>query len=344
MRFTGTPPWRRGSLGGRGPSTWRCFKLLQAWPSRLQRRCFEYNEIPLVYSKPSAYVYGLADDTSVTRGKVVTAGTMDHDDDVEHLFSWLQTPELRYREFAGAREITDAVVIVQQQRASNTPVPQDEPVDAPHHDARLDEEYPEDQFPDQGETRVEAIREAQPPAREIERVVVREESRIEVREDARSAGRGPLIIAPVPMDSGESAPLAGAGVFALDAGGRSSLRSGPAEWAGPRPPLIQTPVARPAMPPAAASGAAPPAAAPPRPAAAPAGGLLGGAYRENGTNGHSVAPAAAEAPEPAEGPVRNERSLDAVFGRLSGGRGRLPDPRERLRHIPGLGPPAGRPR
>src|SRR5271154_6603502 len=35
---------------------------------------------------------------------------MDQDDDVEHLFSWLQTPELRYREFAGAREIVDTVV------------------------------------------------------------------------------------------------------------------------------------------------------------------------------------------------------------------------------------------
>src|SRR5665213_4084712 len=35
---------------------------------------------------------------------------MDHEDDIERLFSWLQTPELRYREFAGAREITDAAV------------------------------------------------------------------------------------------------------------------------------------------------------------------------------------------------------------------------------------------
>src|ERR1700677_1398183 len=41
---------------------------------------------------------------------MVTDRKMDQDDDVEHLFSWLQTPELRYREFAGAREITDTVV------------------------------------------------------------------------------------------------------------------------------------------------------------------------------------------------------------------------------------------
>ena len=36
---------------------------------------------------------------------------MDHEeDDVQRLFSWLQTPDLRYREFAGAREVTDTVI------------------------------------------------------------------------------------------------------------------------------------------------------------------------------------------------------------------------------------------
>src|SRR5690348_16737742 len=33
---------------------------------------------------------------------------MDNDGDVERLFSWLQTPDLRYREFAGEREVSDA--------------------------------------------------------------------------------------------------------------------------------------------------------------------------------------------------------------------------------------------
>ena len=33
-----------------------------------------------------------------------------------------------------------------------------------------------------------------------------------------------------------------------------------------------------------------------------------------------------------------DRSLDAVFSRLSGGRDRLPDPRSRARTNPGLGP------
>ncbi len=190
----------------------------------------------------------------------VTARAMDHDDDVEHLFSWLQTPELRYREFAGAREITDSVVIIQQQRASNTPIPEDRPIGAPHHDTQLNEEYPTDQFPDQGETRVE----------------VREEAKIEVREEVRGAGRGPLIIPPEPVEGGA---------------------------------------------------------------------LLGGAYREGEAAGHGAGAAPAEPPTAPGGQQQgNERSLDAVFGRLSGGRGRLPDPRERARHISGFGPPAGRPR
>lgn len=33
---------------------------------------------------------------------------MEHDDDVGRLFSWLKTPDLRYREFANEREISDA--------------------------------------------------------------------------------------------------------------------------------------------------------------------------------------------------------------------------------------------
>jgi hypothetical protein len=34
---------------------------------------------------------------------------MDRDDDVERLFSWIKTPDLHYREFAGEREVADAV-------------------------------------------------------------------------------------------------------------------------------------------------------------------------------------------------------------------------------------------
>ena len=42
---------------------------------------------------------------------------MKSDDDVEKLFSWLQTPDIRYREFADAREIADTLL-------TETPRPQ----------------------------------------------------------------------------------------------------------------------------------------------------------------------------------------------------------------------------
>jgi hypothetical protein len=55
-------------------------------------------------------------------------------------------------------------------------------------------------------------------------------------------------------------------------------------------------------------------------------GLFGGEYRERDLPpGDRVA-------------HRQDRSLDAVFSRLSGGRDRLPDPRDRARTTPGLGP------
>jgi hypothetical protein len=284
---------------------------------------------------------------------------MDHDDDVEHLFSWLQTPDLRYREFAGAREITDSVVIAQQQRANNTPVPQDAPQAPPRRDAQVAEEYPANQFPDQGETRVEVLPEPRyeprpAPAQEPGRVIREETASVRVegrqvvaREDPVVAAPAPAIIAPVPMASETPPRQDNGGVFALDAGGRSSMRAGLAEWVGPRPPLIQTP-SRQTAPPAAAQPrpTAPPAQ--PRPTAPPSaggGGLLGGAYRESDANGHGSSPAPSpEAPSSPDSAPRSERTLDAVFGRLAGGRGRVPDPRDRMRHIPGFNPPAGRPR
>jgi hypothetical protein len=266
---------------------------------------------------------------------------MDHDDDVEHLFSWLQTPELRYREFAGAREITDTVVTYQARTNTEEAVEAETPTPG---NTQLDEEYPADQFPDQVAEKVEF--EPAPPMQ---------------RPPFPGA---PAMIAPTPMP-GEPPPAAvppaanPGSPFALGATGRAPppSREQPAEWAGPRPPLIQTPAARQAPP---APAVAPPTATPPPapaarvaplapaapvvPPAQPGGGLLGGAYRDETANGHAEQPAAAPAPEPQQlQQQQNERSLDAVFGRLSG-RNRLPDPRDRLRHIPGLGPPAGRPR
>ncbi|HXP06067.1 MAG TPA: hypothetical protein VN808_18285 [Stellaceae bacterium] len=78
-------------------------------------------------------------------------------DDVEKLFSWLQTPEIRYREFAGAREVTDAVSTAQTR--TNTPEVE---IPAPHN-VQLDA----DQFPDQSEVEVKVEPAVRAPAAPI---------------------------------------------------------------------------------------------------------------------------------------------------------------------------------
>jgi hypothetical protein len=54
---------------------------------------------------------------------------MDHDDDVERLFSWIKTPDLHYREFAGERDMADAVATwpLPRQPANETGRPGDRP-------------------------------------------------------------------------------------------------------------------------------------------------------------------------------------------------------------------------
>jgi hypothetical protein len=260
---------------------------------------------------------------------------MDQDDDVEHLFSWLQTPELRYREFAGAREITDTIVTWQPRpEAADTPV-------APSGNVQLAEEYPPDQFPDQTYAPVDIVERSPMVGRAtvIERATVVERSTVErstVVERGATVEHSPAIIAPVLMPSPEPPSPAGAeGLFGLGAAGRANLQEPVV-----RPPLIQVPAPRQAPAPAAPVPL-------PQPVAAPVagGGLLGGTYRQNGVEGHAAEPGAASAPlTSAESQHRTERSLDAVFGRLADARSRLPDPRERLRHVPGLGPPPGRTR
>ncbi len=87
---------------------------------------------------------------------------MNQTDDIEKLFSWLQTPDIRYREFAGAREVTDAVATVQVR--TNTP---ENETPAPHN-TQLDEEYPANQFPDQSQTEVEVETVVKGPATNAE--------------------------------------------------------------------------------------------------------------------------------------------------------------------------------
>jgi hypothetical protein len=259
---------------------------------------------------------------------------MDQDDDVEHLFSWLQTPELRYREFAGAREITDAVVSWQPRPSEG-----DAPV-APSRDTQLAEEYPPDQFPDQIDAPVDIV-ESGPS---VERAAVIERSTVVER--GAPIEHSPAMIAPVQIPPAEPPSPAGTeGPFGLGAAGRASLQDPVV-----RPPLIQVPAPRQEPPPVVAAPApspqpAPPAPPPPQPVAPPAGGLLGGTYRQNGSDGRPAAPDAMASPlSSPESQKRTHRSLDAVFGRLADARSRLPDPRERLRHVPGTSPPSDRPR
>jgi hypothetical protein len=212
---------------------------------------------------------------------------MSQDNDVERLFSWLQTPDIRYREFAGAREVSDTTVV--EQRRTNAP--QLDPP-APHH-TQLDEEYPQDQFPDQSQTVVEVVPPPAPPP------------------------PAPHPPAPPPPEPAPPAPAvrpAEGGPFALSAAGR------PAPVDAPPP--------------------APPPVTPPSPAPRPASGLLGGAFREG--DSEPAPPPAAEAPDAPDAP--SGRPLASVFNRLASGQPGAPDPRDRLRHIPGLGPTSGRSR
>jgi hypothetical protein len=250
---------------------------------------------------------------------MVNAIPMNEDDDVERLFSWLQTPELRYREFAGAREITDSVVTWQARL--NTPSPAG---NAPVVDVRTENDYrPADTVRPPVATQPVAT---QPAA-------------------TQPAARGPVPVAVVPVTPPVAAPVSTpGGPFALGASGRGIPRypeyTEPVAPPVPPPPELPPPIVSRPAPPAAPVLPPPPSPVPETPAAA-GSGLLGGAYRDSGIVPEPAPPPAPSLPQNQQ---RDERSLDAVFGRLAGGRDRLPDPRDRLRHIPGLGPPAGRPR
>ena len=152
-------------------------------------------------------------------------------DDLQRLFSWLQTPDLRYREFSGEREMPD--------------------------------------WPAAGEA---------PVAPRV-----------------RGGLRQPEFTEPEPAPE--------------------------------RDPVIETP------PVAPAAHAAEPPLAPPQ------SGLLGGAYRAEAGPGPVEAAPRAPAEDPQQSAARRNggRSLDSVFGRLSGTRERLPDPRDRPRQGPGSG-------
>ena len=224
---------------------------------------------------------------------MATTEEVKRDDDVERLFSWLQTPDLRYREFAGAREVTDAVMLSHS------------PANTPEIEAMSSESFPQ-----------EPNRTADPHGFQTEEVIVpppplgppMREAVIRETVTREAAIREPAMIAPTAMP----ASVAETGPFTLGAAGRDASR----------PPEITQPPQPVALP----------RVEPPAPQPGPTVRADGDQTGEGGQD-------AASSSEPQQ---RQARPLDAVFGRL--GNSRPPDPRERLRHIPGLGPPAGRPR
>jgi hypothetical protein len=238
---------------------------------------------------------------------MATTEEVKRDDDVERLFSWLQTPDLRYREFAGAREVTDAVMLLHS------------PANTPEIEAMSSESFPQEPDPtaDPHGFQTEEVIVPPPPLAPPMREAVLRETVTRETVTREAAIREPAMIAPTAMPTS----VAETGPFALGAAGRDA--SWPPEIAQPPQPVALPPV----EPPATQSL--------PQPIVRAGGDPLGGSFRETGEAGQD----AASSSEPQQ---RQARPLDAVFGRL--GNSRPPDPRERLRHIPGLGPPTGRSR
>jgi len=258
---------------------------------------------------------------------------MEQATDVERLFSWLKTEDLRYREFAGAREVTDAVATwpALHRAAAQTGHAGEAP--SPTGDMAAKERIARDRM-------------TLPPA----------------AAEAIRAG-APMTVPPPPLAGGRLMSALGRRMH----GGRQGMMGGPDETAsavpgrgGPagagigaeeqdaaagerareaaerlRERLDAAMAVNPRPAPTAERHAAPREGRTPlrsAPAAAPRGGrggLFGGVY--------SGRPAAADyQPEPE--PPRSGQSLRAVFSRLSASRSRaLPDPRERARSSPGLG-------
>jgi len=237
---------------------------------------------------------------------MMTADSMERDDDVERLFSWLQTPEIRYREFAGEREVTNVAVT---RAAPRTVIEEGPPVDsgAARQPGITASEY--------------EIAAGEPVA--SGEAVLSEPPMI-----------APIMARSVPEPRVPSPPAMKRQMFTLGAERRGGVLRplGTPTTASPSPPMprAHAPLeSQPAVPEAHEIPAE-------RPAPASGSGLLGGTHREEGPNG-----GAGPLPPPGN-QERSGRSLDAVFNRLAGGR--ASDPSERLRHIPGLGPITGRPR
>lgn len=234
-----------------------------------------------------------------------TVESMDNEQDVERLFSWLKAPMVHYREFTPQIEVAEATAawpVLHKAAAETGAVAGLGP--APHGDAAAHERLARERMM-MPTAAAEAVREA-------------------------PLIHGPAVAQPTPGRLEDRPATAG---FAAPEGE-------PLVAEGPPRPMPQGELQRAAAPPITAFEEPEPvvsrAAPPPRAPAAPAGGahtpLFAGEYRGREREARPAAPVA----------DRQDRSLDAVFSRLSGARGGLPDPRVRARTSPGLGGVFGR--
>ena len=255
---------------------------------------------------------------------------MDHTEDVARLFSWLKTPLVHYRDFAPQLEVAEAVATwpIVHKAAVQTGMATEE--DAPRGASAAKERIARDRMTMPAAV-AEAIRQSPPPGTVAAQPAAPRETPPEA-----APGTPP------------GTPLGGRRVSSL--GERVQMARAERALAEPEPlPLEPLEPRRDAAEPTIAGFEQP---APEREPSArraepydskqsgPAGhypareraGLFGGEYRgreREARPGSRVAD-------------RQDRSLDAVFSRLSGARDGLPDPRGRARTTPGLGAVFGR--
>ncbi|HZT88805.1 MAG TPA: hypothetical protein VFA12_12615 [Stellaceae bacterium] len=225
--------------------------------------------------------------------------------DVDRLFSWLKTQNLRYREFAGARELSDAVktwpalhqAAAESGRASEAPAPAG--AEAARH--RIEEEAKP-----MPAVAAEAIK-AEPPITVPPEPSAGAKLFTALGRRMHSDRAEATEVQPPPAAAPTLADAA-AQERAREAAERLRERLDAAMAVNPRPGSASEPTA----------GRSP---AGQRAERGQSGRFFGGAYEPRDQAG-----------------ARRGHSLEAVFSRLSGGRSRpLPDPRERSRAAPGLG-------
>ena len=227
---------------------------------------------------------------------------MDKVEDVERLFSWLKAPMVHYREFAPQREVADAVATWP---AAHRAAVQTGAAAENEPAPRGDSAAKERIARDSRPLPSAAAVQQTPPAAETAAAAAAAETTPGRRSDVGAAG------AEHPALHAAAEPAGGANEPIMSGFEDPPPRQAPAGPAEPRPEADE----------------------PTRHYPAPErGALFAGEYRGRERDPRSASRVA----------DRQDRSLDAVFSRLSGTRDRLPDPRTRARTSPGLGPVFGR--